>query len=370
MTLEPIAFGLGLLCLALVFWDVFQTIVVPRPTASSLRIAKHLTRLSWRVWRRAFGGIRRPLVRERYLGVYAPALVLTMLGAWLAMLVLGFGLMLFAFGDELRPQVHDLPTAAYFAGTSLLTLGFGDFVATAWPARVVTLMAAASGLGIVALSITYLFSLFASFQRREILVVSLSARAGAPASSIVLLETYAELGIVGDLPVLFAEWERWSAEVLDSHVAYPILAFFRSSHDNVSWVNALGAVLDAAVLVLTTVKNVPRAQAELTKRVGAHFVEDLSNLLDLREQGAGLTQEDFDVAYEMLGQAGYELAPREEAWRLFQQKRATYSARLEALARYWAVPATRWIGEKAPRSLAEHHEIVVPATGQPLRPQS
>ncbi len=352
--MQPLAFGLGAILLLLVFWDVFQTIVVPRPTPGLLRIARHLTRNSWRLWRRVFGGIREPLVRERFLGTYAPALVLTLLGTWLLFLVLGFGLMLFAVGDELRPQVHDLPTAAYFAATSLLTIGFGDVVAVGWPARLISLLAAASGLGIVALSITYLFSLFGSFQRREILVVSLSARAGAPASSIALLKTYSRLGIADQLPALFAEWERWSAEVLDSHVAYPILGFFRSSHDNVSWVNALGAVLDAAVLVQTTIRNVPRAQAELCIRVGGHFAEDLSNLLGLRQDGSGLDQRDFDVAYSILGEVGYDLEPREKAWQAFQERRESYAPRLDALARYWAVPATRWIGERAAESSPAH----------------
>jgi hypothetical protein len=365
--MAAVEFAIGIVLLVLVFWDVFQTIVVPRPTPGFFRIARHLTRTSWRLWRRMFGRIQRPLVREKYLGIYAPALVLTLLGTWMVGLLLGYGLIFLALGDELRPEVHDLATALYFAGTSLLTLGFGDVVAAGWAARIVSLMAAATGLGIVALSITYLFSLFGSFQRREILVVSLSARAGAPASSIALLKTYAKLGMVDQLPALFADWERWSAEVLDSHVAYPILGFFRSTHDNVSWVNGLGAVLDAATLVETTVRNVPRAQAELTVRVGAHFVEDLSNLLGLRGDGSGLDQEDFDAAYDLLGRAGYELEAREPAWQSFQAKRAEYAARLEALARYWAVPATRWLQERRAEQAAPV-EQVEPATDKVLHP--
>ena len=77
---------------------------------------------------------------------------------------------------------------------------------------------------------------------------------------------------------MFVEWERWAAEVLDSHVAYPLLGFFRSSHDNLSWISALGTVLDAASLVLTTITGVPRGEAKLFKRVGTHLVEDIYNL--------------------------------------------------------------------------------------------
>ena len=85
-----------------------------------------------------------------------------------------------------------------------------------------------TGLGIVALVVTFLFSLYGSYQRREIEVVALAAAAGTPPSAVALLETYAQLGLVGRLPVLFAEWERWAVEVLDSHVAFPLLGYFRS----------------------------------------------------------------------------------------------------------------------------------------------
>ena len=125
---------------------------------------------------------------------------------------------------------------------------------------------------------TFLFSLYGSYQRREVQVVVLQASAGAPPSAVALLETYAQLGLVHRLPDLFVEWEHWAVEVLDTHVAYPLLGFFRSSHDNLSWISALGTILDAASLVLTTIDGPPRAEAKLLKRVGTHLVEDIYNL--------------------------------------------------------------------------------------------
>ena len=106
----------------------------------------------------------------------------------------------------------------------------------------------------------------------------LQVTAGAPPSAVALLETYAQLGLVGRLPDLFREWQQWAAEVLDSHVAYPLLGYFRSSHDNLSWISALGTVLDASSLVLTTIEGLPRGDAKLFKRMGTHLVEDISNL--------------------------------------------------------------------------------------------
>ena len=108
--------------------------------------------------------------------------------------------------------------------------------------------------------------------------MTLQAAAGAPPSAVALLETYAQLGLVDRLPELFVDWQRWAVEVLDSHVAYPLLGYFRSSHDNLSWISALGTILDAASLVLTTIEGMPRGEAKLFKRVGTHLVEDIYNL--------------------------------------------------------------------------------------------
>ncbi len=344
---DLLAFVAGLACVALVLWDVFETIVVPRPTPGRFRLARNLVAVSWAAWKAAGVRSRRGLARERLLGMYAPAVVIALLILWLVVVVLGYGLILFAIRDQLRPVPPDLGSAVFYAGTSVLTLG--DVLPAGPLARAVTLAAAASGLGIVALVITYLFSLFGSLQRRELLVVTLDARAGAPPSALVLLETYARLGLVGELPALFADWERWSAEVLDSHVAYPILGYFRSSHDNESWVSALGAVLDAASLVLTTVRGVPRGQAELMARVGSHFVEDISNFLGLHGDGEpGIDRVAFEAAHGRLAAAGYDLEEADTAWPSFVAARATYAPRLVRLAAFWAIPATEWLGDRDP----------------------
>jgi hypothetical protein len=344
----------GVACLLLALWDIFQTVVVPRPTPSRLRIARHVVPPAWRAWRAIGIRTRSGLSRDAFLGLFAPGAAILLLVVWLVVLVVGYALVLFALRGELHPTPTDLGAAIYFAGTSVLTLGFGDFVADGLLSRLVVLTAAASGLGVVALVITFLFSLFGSYQRREVLVVTLSARAKSPPSAVTLLETHARLGLVEELPALFAQWERWTAEVLDTHVAYPLLGFFRSSHDDISWISALGAVLDAAALVLTTIRGVPRGQAEITKRVGAHLVEDISNGLGLAGDGVAVDREQFTEVYRRLDEAGYELEPETEAWQAFERARGSYAGRLEAMAEYWATPATLWVGPSKTGHPAPH----------------
>jgi hypothetical protein len=351
--MEFVAFVLGLLLLALAFWDLFETVVVPRPTPGWFRIGRYLVRGSWRGIRAIRDG-RPDRSYDTLLGLFAPAATVALLAAWLASLILGYGLILYGLRDQLQPVPPDLGTAVYFAATSLLTIGFGDIVAVGEPARIAVITAAVGGLGAVALVVTFLFSLYGSYQRREIQVVALQAAAGAPPSAVALLETYAQLRLTGRLPDLFAGWERWAVEVLDTHVAYPLLGFFRSSHDNLSWISALGTMLDAASLVLTTVCEVPRGEAKLFKRVGTHLVEDIYNLGFRAGDATVLDRSAFDAACDRLEAAGYTLEDRDVAWPTFEAARATYAARLEAMATYWATPATSWLGDPVALRLPLH----------------
>jgi len=344
--MELVLVLLGLLLLSLTLWDVFETIVVPRPTPGWFRIGRYLVRSTWRVVRAFAGpGPDRSAAAERALGLFAPAATIMLLVAWLAALFVAFGLILFGLRDQLEPQPPNIGTAIYFAASSVLTIGYGDIVATGTLARIAVVAAAVCGLGIVALVVTFLFSLYGSYQRREAPVVLLQAKAGSPLSAVVLLENLARFDLSDHLPQFFGEWERWIVEVLDSHVAYPLLGYFRSSHDNLSWISALGTVLDTATLVLTTVTDVPRGEAKLFKRMGTHLVEDIFNLGFRAGQPIGLEREAFDAACDRLAEAGYTLVPRDEAWAHFEAARDTYSARLEAMASFWAAPAAQWLGD-------------------------
>jgi hypothetical protein len=373
--MEIALFAAGVLLIWLVFWDLFQSIVLPRPSPGWFRIGRYVIRGSWRVVRRISSGPNGPRY-DSLLGYFAPAGTVVLLAVWLAVLMLAYGLIFYALRGELSPVPTNLGTAIYFAASCILTLGFGDTVAVGGAARTVALVAAASGLGAVALVVTYFFSLYGSYQRREVQVVMLQSVAGAPPSAVALLETFRRLDLDARLPELFLEWERWAADVLDTHVAYPLLGYFRSSHDNLTWIGALGSMLDAASLVLTTIEDVPRGEAERFRRVGAHLVEDISNL-GIRYGVAGIPSADatlsdrkavdraaFDAAFARLAAAGYRLDSSEAAWSAFQTIRESYAARLEGMALFWAVRSTSWLGtHETPRSPA--HPEAGPADGGP-----
>ena len=362
---ELLAAGLGLTLIALVAWDLFQTVVVPRPTPGHLRIARYTVRGSWQGVKWLGRRVPGPM-RDTLFGLFGPGATILLLAVWLALLILGFGLVFFALRDQLSPAPENLGGTMYFAATSLLTIGYGDYVPTGAVTRLLAIISATGGLGAVALVVTFLFSLYGSYQRRELAVVTLQAAAGGPPSAVALLETYAQLDVVDRLERLFREWEVWSAEVLDSHVAYPILGYFRSSHDNLSWISALGTILDAASLVVTTIEGLPRGEAELARRVGSHLAEDLGNLGFVEGDPAWLRREEFDAVCDRLERAGYRLADRDVAWGRFSAARLAYAPRLEAMATYWDVTATSWLGAETDLARSAVHREPAQREEEPI----
>ena len=346
-------FIVGLVLVGWVLNDVFNTVILPRPSPARYRPAGILTRWSWRAWRTYAEAKDDPDRREKRLGVFAPGIVMILRGLWIVVLIVGFSAMLLALADGVEPRLTDLGSAMYFAAVSMLTIGYGDYVPTEIGSRLVAVAAGGVGLGIVALTITYLFSLYVNFQRREVAVVTLDARAGAPPSGITLLETCAGFDSDVELEQVFESWETWSAEVLESHLAYPILLFFRSTHDHESWVSAVGAILDATTLLLTTIEGGPRGQARATRALGSHLVEDIGRsfrfIVDGRPlDGPMIERAEFDDARSRLAKAGYAVVGDADAsWTEFAKLRSEYAGPLNALAKYLDVPPAQWIGDRS-----------------------
>jgi hypothetical protein len=343
-----IALPAGIVLLLWTMLDVFRTLVMPRAARGRIRLSRILFLVMWRPWR--WVGVRRTTVqtRERVLAAAAPFLFFVQLVGWVSLALLGYALVLWSpgFVHGMGPGEGSFGDALYSSGTSLFTLGFGGGVPTGWT-RAVTVIAGATGLGLFAVVIAYLPVLYQAFNRREVGVLLLDARAGSPPSGPELLHRMGSAGVASSLPDLFAEWERWVADVLETHMSYPILALFRSPHDETSWITSLGSVLDAATLILTSVEDEPDERARLLYGTGVHAVEDLFYYFRLEERETVIQRDEFDDVLQDMKDDGFSIRPVDDAFARFTEKRAKYAPRLDAMAVMLAAPPGLWIGDRS-----------------------
>lgn len=338
--------SIGILIIVIVSFDVFQVVIVPRRSPRTFRISSLLIRLFWLPWRKL--SLHAGKRQEYLLGIFAPLSLMLLLTVWVIVLIFGYGLILYALQDSIQPAIRDFGSALYVAGTSLFTLGFGDFVSFGI-ARVVMLAAAGSGLAVMSLVIAFLFSLYSCLQHREVFVNLVEARAGSPPSGVTLLETYARLKILDQLPGDIGDWEVWAAEILESHRAYPILSFFRSTLEGDSWISTLGAMLDACTLLLTTVQTEHSGRAYLMHRMGCRIVLDLHQLFQLPKAGIlEVDREQFEQSRASLAQAGFVLKDAESAWQKFLEMHSAYSSLLNTLVEYFATKPPLWTDHTFP----------------------
>jgi Ion channel len=327
--------------------DLFQSVVVPRSVGGRLRPSVQISRQGWKLWRARALQIADMERREDTLAMFAPTFLVTLVAYWVASEIIGLGLVFWA----LRGWIHPEPTlgaAIYFAGASLLTIGYGDYAPVHWVTRTLSLFSAAAGLGTFAITTTFWFQTFGAFQRREAFIVTIAERVGAPPSGLEFLVRHIKLGMTDDIGTILRESQRWIAEVMETHLAYPVLTYFRSSHDDESWVGTIGALLDASTLLLTTVDLDHRGQAEITFRAGTHLVRDFTGFFHLPSGDAAMVEyEEFAAAYRALRELGVKLHPLDDAWPAFNAKRSSYAEPLDAMARWWRIPPARWVGDRS-----------------------
>src|SRR5436190_1211051 len=254
----------GGVLVAVVLWDAFETIVLPRRVTRRVRLTRFFYRATWRPFAASARFVHAGGRREAYLGFYGPLSLLLLLVLWAAALVLGFGLLQYAAAPG------SFTTDVYMSGTTFFTLGLGDVAPRGTFARVLPVVESGLGFGFLAIVIGYFPVLYQAFSRREVSISLLDARAGSPPSAAELLRRHAGPGGAAALEQLLRDWERWAAEVLETHLSYPLLAYFRSQHTNQSWLAALTTVLDTSALVMVGVEGACARQARLTFAMARH----------------------------------------------------------------------------------------------------
>jgi hypothetical protein len=350
-----LSFLAGAILVLVVVNDVFQSVIVPRAVGKRFRISFAVYRGLWKLWpliASRFAGAKAD-EREDFLALYAPFTLVVLLFVWTACAMLGYALIAWAYRAGFTPPLRSFGEAIYFSGTALTTLGFGDVVGREAIPRIMSIFAAVTGLALLSITTAYFFALFGSFQSREQFVVTVGARAGSPPSGVNLLAIAAYSETQDDLNALMIDAQRWAASVMESHLAYPTLAYFRSSHEHESWIGTLGTLLDASVLLMTTV-DIKCGQARLFFNIGRHATNDLRRYFVLERPVPHIERSEFEHACDRLQAAGYTIKPRDAAWESFKALRSSYAGNLGGLAHYFQIPPLQWIGDRSAVT-REHH---------------
>jgi len=265
----------GAFLIAVILWEAFETLIYPRRVTRRVRLTRIFYRVTWKAWRAVVHRISSRHLRENLFSIYGPLSFLVLLSLWAFTLILGFGLLNSSTASTSEGQ-PSLGTNLYYSGTTFFTLGLGDIrPLTPW-GRLLSVLEAGTGLGFLAIVIGYLPGLNQSFSRREVNISLLDARAGSPPTAAEMLHRHNDDQGMESIRQTLHEWERWSAELLESHLSYPVLAYFRSQHDNQSWLAALAAMLDISAFVMVGIEGACVRQAQLTFAMARHTVVDLS----------------------------------------------------------------------------------------------
>jgi hypothetical protein len=349
---HPVVFATGALLVVLMIVDAFEAIILPRRVTRKIRVARLFYRTTWGLWKAIVGKFPNRKTREALLGGYGPCSLLLLIAIWAFGLVTGFALMQYGAGSAIN--VHE-GTAGftmdfYLSATTFFTLGLGDVLPRSTLARTLLIGEAGLGYGFLAVIVGYLPFIYSSFSRREVNISLLDARAGTPPTAGELLRRYSYPEGQIALRELLAEWELWCAELMESHLSYPVLAYFRSQHDNQSWIASLTAILDTCALVKTGVEGVAcERQADLTFAIARHAVVDLSQVFGTTPRGLvedRLTAADLRKIRDTLARHGLKLNAGDVADGQLNDLRKMYEPYIYALAVHLKQVLPPWIPQK------------------------
>lgn len=346
--MQMLVFFLAVLVIFSVLWDAFETVVLPRRVSRRFRISSIIFRITWIPWDLLLRRFVKTGSRREYLfSLYGPLSLIGLLATWIVVLLVSFATIQWSLGSQLvtaNGGHANFPLDLYMSGTTIFTLGLGDVTPVSPAARFWTVIEGGTGFGLLALVIGYLPVIYQAFSRREAEISMLDARAGSPPSAVELLRRHC-LDDRQGLQQFLHDWEHWCAELMESHLSYPTLAFFRSQHEHQSWVAAITMLLDACSIILAGPKELPHQTARLTFAIARHAVVDLSQNLDANPRNVAfasrLTESDRVVMHRLLNESG--VTWHADYDKKLDELRALYEPYAAALAHRLEMPLPPWL---------------------------
>jgi voltage-gated potassium channel Kch len=349
MILHILSCIFGVLLILLTVQDVFETVVLPRRVARKFRMARLFYRTTWKGWSALARKIRQGNRREQYLSYYGPLSLLLLLAIWAVGLICGFGFLLWGLQVPLgTPQkILTFGTYFYMSGVTFVTLGYGDVVPLTLVGRLLAVAESGLGLAFLALVIGYVPVIYQSFSRRESMIALLDARAGSLPCAVELLRRNAHNGHYDELVIFMRDWEKWCAEMLESHLSYPVLNYYRSQHERQSWLASLTMILDICALAITGVDDIPIKPFKFIFAIARHTCVDLAQMYGTPplETVNRLTTDDFAKLCAQLESAGLHLSADAAHERRLASIRGMYEPFLDSLSKYLLMPLPGWLSQ-------------------------
>ncbi len=351
MRLLAAAFAVAIMLLVLV--DAFEALVLPRRAMRKLRPARLFYRTSWKAWRGGADFFVRGAMRQHLLSWFGPFSLLGLLTTWAAALIFAFAALHWALAAPLgnSPGAPSFSACMYLSGETFFTLGYGDISPTSWAGRFLSVLESGVGFGFMAVVIGYLPVLYQAFSRRERDIALLDARAGSPPTAGELIRRFATTGTVSQIEPLLVEWERWAAELLESQLSFPFLAFYRSQHDNQNWLAGLAVILDTCSVLLGNFPDVNRHQLQITFAMARHAAVDLALIFHARQPERiedRLSNERYHKFLNELHDAGLRVDCTDASFTRLSELRQMYEPFLVALSQYFEFALPPIIAEEVP----------------------
>ena len=338
---------LGVLVVLTVLWDAFETIILPRRVTRRLRLTSLFYRSIWWPWSGLTLRLTSGKQREKYLGLFGPLSVILLLIFWAIGVIFGYTIILWSLGERLNTsETVNFWTYVYISGTNFFTLGYGDVTPTEPLGRALAIVEAGTGFAMLAIVIGYLPVLYQAFSRREVNISLLDQRAGSPSSAAELLRRHNSSDSADDLHEFLSGWERWAAELMESHLSYPFLCLFRSQHDNQSWLAAMTTILDTCALVMVGLGATPARQARLTFAMARHAIVDIAQVFRTapsRSSQDRLSHDDFQRMLTIVRPDQGWTEDITEAEKKLTEMRKMYEPYVAALSEYLVMPLPPWI---------------------------
>lgn len=341
----------GLLLMFATLWETFESIILPRRVTRRFRVARLFYQVTWTVWTAFNRRLPSKKLRESHLSYYGPLSLLMLFGIWACALVFAFATLHWAAGSSLNVSGAraTFGTDLYLSGTTFFTLGLGDVTPRTTLARVITVAEGGMGFGYLAIVISYLPTMYGAFSQRELNISLLDARAGSPPTAGELLRRHAHVQALDVLRRYLQEWEIWCAQLMESHLSYPVLCYFRSQHDNQSWLAAFTAVLDVCALIIAYGSEEDKWQAQLTFAISRHAISDLCEVLKVRPLASiadRLPAENLTEVRNLIAECGAGKCT-EAGDRKLGDLRKMYEPLLNGLSRRLLMPLPSWgVGAK------------------------